>query len=56
MSSHWSSVATRSLARSTEHIENAGVHSGDSHIVLPAQKLNKKTKKEVEDHIKKIFS
>ena len=38
----------------TEHIENAGVHSGDSHIVLPAQKLNKKTKEEVEKIAAKI--
>ena len=38
----------------TEKMENGGVHSGDSHIVLPAQKLNKKTKKEVEKIAAKI--
>src|SRR3989344_1197718 len=38
----------------TEHIENAGVHSGDSHIVSPAQKLNKQTSKEVLIIAKKI--
>ena len=38
----------------TEHIENAGVHSGDSHVVLPTQKLNKKTKEEVEKVAAKI--
>ena len=32
----------------TEHIENAGVHSGDSTIVLPAQKLNRQTTEKVE--------
>ncbi len=31
-----------------EHIENAGVHSGDSTIVLPAQKLYTETVKKVE--------
>ena len=38
----------------TEHIENAGVHSGDSHIVWPAQKLNKQTSGEVLIIAKKI--
>ncbi len=31
----------------SEHIENAGVHSGDATIVLPPQKLNDATKKRI---------
>ncbi len=27
----------------SEHVENAGVHSGDATLILPAQDLNKKT-------------
>lgn len=27
----------------SEHVENAGVHSGDATLVLPAQDLNKET-------------
>ena len=38
----------------TEHIENAGVHSGDSTIVLPAQKLNRKTTTKVEKIAQKL--
>lgn len=38
----------------TEHIENAGVHSGDSTIVLPAQKLYLQTVKEIEQIAQKI--
>ena len=38
----------------TEHIENAGVHSGDSTIVLPAQKLNQKTTAKVEKIAQKL--
>jgi len=38
----------------TEHIENAGVHSGDSTIVLPAQKLYLETVKQVELIAQKI--
>ena len=38
----------------TEHIENAGVHSGDSTIVLPAQKLNRKTATKVEKIAQKL--
>ncbi|MFN7506767.1 MAG: hypothetical protein ACK5Q1_14550, partial [Limnobacter sp.] len=30
-----------------EHLENAGVHSGDATVVLPAQKLYVKTIKQV---------
>lgn len=31
----------------SEHIENAGVHSGDATIVLPPQKINDETKKKI---------
>jgi len=37
-----------------EHVENAGVHSGDSSIVLPAQKLYLETVKKVEEITQKI--
>ncbi|OGD95886.1 carbamoyl phosphate synthase large subunit [Candidatus Curtissbacteria bacterium RIFCSPLOWO2_01_FULL_37_9] len=33
----------------TEHVENAGIHSGDSTIVLPAQKLYLETVKKIEE-------
>src|SRR5437667_4356397 len=32
----------------SEHIENAGVHSGDATIVLPPQTLNDETKRNIE--------
>ena len=32
----------------TEHVENAGVHSGDASIVLPPQHLNKETQQQIE--------
>ncbi|MBI2028759.1 MAG: carbamoyl-phosphate synthase (glutamine-hydrolyzing) large subunit [Candidatus Levybacteria bacterium] len=32
----------------TEHIENAGVHSGDSSIVLPTQRVYSKTERNIE--------
>lgn len=38
----------------TEHIENAGVHSGDSTIVLPTQNLNKQTLQKVKKIAEKI--
>ncbi len=38
----------------SEHIENAGVHSGDSTIVLPAQRLYLETIKKVNDISHKI--
>ncbi len=38
----------------SEHIENAGVHSGDSTIVLPAQKLYLETINKVNDISQKI--
>src|SRR3990167_3207930 len=38
----------------TEHIENAGVHSGDSTIVLPAQKLNRQTTEKIEKIAQKL--
>ncbi len=31
----------------TEHVENAGVHSGDATVVLPAQRLYVETLKKV---------
>ncbi len=31
----------------SEHVENAGVHSGDSTMVLPAQKVNQKTQGQI---------
>lgn len=37
-----------------EHIENAGVHSGDSTIVLPAQDVNDLTKSRIESAVNKI--
>ena len=33
----------------SEHVENAGVHSGDATMVLPAQDLNEETKKNIEN-------
>ncbi len=38
----------------SEHIENAGVHSGDSTLVLPAQKLYVQTVKKVKETAAKI--
>ncbi|MCF7861359.1 carbamoyl-phosphate synthase large subunit [Candidatus Woesearchaeota archaeon] len=38
----------------TEHIENAGVHSGDATVVLPAQKLYVETIRKVKECTKKI--
>jgi len=37
-----------------EHIEQAGVHSGDSACSFPAHTLNKKIQKEIKDQVKKI--
>lgn len=31
----------------SEHVENAGVHSGDATLVLPAQDLNKETVRKI---------
>ena len=31
----------------SEHVENAGVHSGDATLVLPAQDLNKETQEKI---------
>ena len=42
------------LSTITEHVENAGVHSGDSTIVLPAQKLYLETTKQVKTIAAKI--
>lgn len=38
----------------TEHIENAGVHSGDASIVLPTQDIGEEPQKRVEDIGKKL--
>ena len=40
----------------TEHVENAGVHSGDSTIVLPSQKLNRETTEKVKNIAQKLSS
>ncbi|MDD2979086.1 MAG: carbamoyl-phosphate synthase large subunit [Hespellia sp.] len=37
-----------------EHIERAGIHSGDSISVYPAQSLTEKTKLKIEDYTKKL--
>ncbi len=39
----------------SEHVENAGVHSGDATIVLPPQKLYLRTIKKIKDATKKII-
>ena len=33
----------------SEHVENAGVHSGDATLVLPAQDINKETLSRIRD-------
>ena len=38
----------------SEHIENAGVHSGDSNLVLPAENLHTQTVKEIQKIAAKI--
>ncbi len=40
----------------SEHIENAGVHSGDATIVLPTQTVNAETRGRIEDVGRKIAS
>lgn len=37
-----------------EHIERAGIHSGDSISVYPAQSITEKTKKTIEDYTRKL--
>ena len=37
-----------------EHIERAGIHSGDSISVYPAQSISDKTKRTIEDYTKKL--
>jgi carbamoyl-phosphate synthase large subunit len=37
-----------------EHIEPAGIHSGDSHSVLPPFDLSENVMKQIEDHTRKI--
>ncbi len=37
-----------------EHIERAGIHSGDSISVYPAQSISEKTKHTIEDYTKKL--
>ncbi len=38
----------------SEHVENAGVHSGDATLVLPAQDLNDETKQNIHNISKAI--
>ena len=38
----------------SEHVENAGVHSGDATMVLPTQKIYTETTKKIEETAKKI--
>ena len=38
----------------SEHVENAGVHSGDATLVLPAQDLNEETIANIENITKAI--
>jgi len=38
----------------SEHVENAGVHSGDATIVLPAQKIYLETQRKIEEVGKKL--
>ncbi|KAF2829255.1 carbamoyl-phosphate synth [Ophiobolus disseminans] len=38
----------------SEHVENAGVHSGDATLILPPQDLDPETVRQIEDATKKI--
>ena len=38
----------------SEHIENAGVHSGDASLVLPAQDINPETRGKIVDIAEKV--
>lgn len=38
----------------SEHVENAGVHSGDATLVFPAQDLDQETISQLEDATRKI--
>lgn len=38
----------------SEHVENAGVHSGDATLVFPAQDLDEATTSQVEEATRKI--
>jgi len=38
----------------SEHVENAGVHSGDATIVLPAQKIYTETERQIKEVTKKL--
>lgn len=40
----------------SEHVENAGVHSGDATLVLPAQDLNQETLSRIQDITRAIAS
>ena len=40
----------------SEHIENAGVHSGDACLVLPAQDINSETRARIVDIAEKVAS
>ena len=38
----------------SEHVENAGVHSGDATLVLPAQDLNRETLHNIETIVRSV--
>jgi len=38
----------------SEHIENAGVHSGDASLVLPAQDINPETRRKIINIAEKV--
>ena len=40
----------------SEHVENAGVHSGDATLVLPAQDLNEETVKSIQSITRAVGS
>lgn len=40
----------------TEHVENAGVHSGDATVLLPAQKLYIETVRQIKKVCKKVIA
>ncbi|WP_343188307.1 carbamoyl-phosphate synthase large subunit [Buchnera aphidicola (Ceratoglyphina bambusae)] len=42
------------IAGIMEHIENAGIHSGDSACIIPTYKLSKKIIKKIKNQVKKI--
>jgi carbamoyl-phosphate synthase/aspartate carbamoyltransferase/dihydroorotase len=38
----------------SEHVENAGIHSGDATLILPAQDVTRETRLKIEDSVRKI--